>query len=361
MSLNVALRSQNKGRGVPGTHFKRPGSKERMVGGNGEINASTKSDLASQISMLIEAHNSGAIDDTTEVKASIQESREVLAAAYHDKSGSRWAELGAELAGTLNESADRDGFMRRILKEEPVAQGNVPRVRVRRKRTSAIVAAGSGNVYPQIARDDYYYPPEFDISANVRVEKKEIFQGTGDILSDKYLECLEQVQKNEDVTLTTMLKKTVGITHPLQTLVGGLSVFNFTYMRSLITAYNIPVTTCLMASDYWNDIIASPSCGSYFDQVTKYELLQTGYLGNLLGVDFITDSFRHPNLKVLSQGELYMLADPINLGCYTSRGPVESQEVNEATLGSNSRGWYLVETLSMLTFNPRAVVRAQKG
>jgi len=362
--FNLSLRSQ-KGRNaaaVPGVHFKRPGSKERLVGANGEINASSRTDLIVQLAALIDSNNQGMIDEGAgEVTASAKERNEVLSAAFADKSGSRWSEIGAGMAGTLSEAADRDGFMRKILIKEEVAQGNVPRIRVRRKRVTAIISAGNGSIYPTIARDDYYYPPEFTISANVRVEKRELNQGSGDILADKYQEAAEQVLKTEDLRLKELLDATVGIANPLVALVGGLTVSTFTHMRQQISAYNLPVSKCLFSSSYWNDLISSSSFGSYYDPVTKYELLQTGYLGNILGVDLISDAYRHPNLRVLGQSDFYMLGDGANLGAYCDRGPIESVEVSEATLGSNSRGFFLSEDLAMLLFNARAVVRAVRA
>lgn len=360
--LNLSLRSQGKGRAVPGTHFKRPGSAERMIGANGEINANSRADLIAQVAMLIEASANGQIDDTAAgTPISSKERSEILCAAFNDRTGSQWNELGASIAGTLTKSAERDGFMRKLLKEEEAVMGQPIRVRVRRKSITALASAGSGNVYPIIARDDYYYPAEITISANVRIERRELNQGSSDILNEKFLEANEQIMVEEDRNVIATFRKTVGITHPLQTLVGGLSVASFTHMISLIESFNIPVATCVMASDYKNDLIASPSFGTYYDPVTKYELLQQGFLGRILNIDLISDATRHPTLKVLNQGEMFLLSDPINLGAYATRGPVESQEVNEANLGSNARGFFMSEEIATLVHNPRSVVVARRA
>jgi hypothetical protein len=358
---NLILRSQNRARGfagAPGTELKRPGSKERMVGRDGDINANSKIDLMRQIAHLMEASEQGLINDKVEeVAASNKEKFELLSAAYEDKNGGRWAELGAYIAGELSDSADREGFFRRVLKQEEVSQGNVPRMRVRRKNATAVVAGGPGMVLPQFARDQYYYPPEFTISANIRVEHREMNQGTGDIMEDKYVEAQESIMVMEDRTYILMLQALLGMANPTQSLVGGLTPANFAYMRDLITRWNIPVNTVLMASNFWNDIVAGTAFASQMDPVSKYEIQTTGYLGSLLGLDLVTDAYRNPQLKVLQQGEMYMVGAMDNHGAYTSRGPVQSIEVNNYDKGEPARGWYLFEELSMCTFNPRSVVR----
>lgn len=364
MTKNLMLRSQNRARGflgVPGTEFKRSGSNERVVGAGGEINASSKRDLMLQIAALMDATEAGQINDKAEVVATAQERHEALAAAFGDKTSGKWAEMGAAIAGELSESADREGFMRRVLKQEEVSQGNVPRIRVRKKNVTAVVAGGPGQVYPQFARDNYYYPPEFTISANLRIEHREMNQGTGDIMEDKFVEAQEQIMVQEDKTYLRMVNRVLGLANPVQSLVGGLTPANFVYMRDLITRWNIPVTTVLMASNFWNDIVANNAFGTWFDPVSKYEIVNTGYLGNLLGLTLITDAYRHPQLKVLSQGEIFMVGSPENHGAFTARGPVQSVEVNNYDKGEPARGWYMYEELSMLVFNPRSVVRGLRA
>lgn len=345
-----------------GVEFKRPGSNEFMVGAGGEINASSKAELMQQISALINAHETGQVLSSTEEKlATSKERQAALASAFSDRSSGSWSELGASIAGELSETADREGFMRRIIKKEEVSQGQVPRIRVRTKTTTSVVAAGAGSIFPSYARDKYFYPPEFTISSNVRVEHREMNQGTGDILQEKFLESQEAIMVSEDKTLLKMVNNLVNLYNPLQNLVGGLTPQNFVYMRSLISDWNIPVTTVLMSSNYWNDIVANKSFGEWFDPVSKYEIISNGYLGSLLGLSLITDAYRHPNLKVLNKGDLYMFGDAENLGAYTERGPVQSVDVNNYDKGEPARGWYLYEELSMLVFNARALVKGVRA
>ena len=359
-NTNLKLRSHNRARGfrgLPGTEVKLMGSNEHLVGSDGNINASSKKDMMRIISAMMNAHESGEINDRQETLASIKERHETVAAAFEDRNGGRWTEMGAYLAGELSESADREGFLRRVLKQEEVIQGTVPRIRVRRKNVSAMVATGPGEVQYQIARDQYYYPPEFPISANLRIEDREIYQGTGDIMEDKFIEGQEAIMVAEDRTYISIVAQLLNINNPVQLLVGGLTPSNLAYLRDLITRYNIPAVTALMASNIWTDITGNAAWMEAFDPVSKYELHTTGYLGTLLGLNLITDAYRHPALRVLQSGEIDIIGAMENHGAYTSRGPVQSKETDGYNEGQAARGWYMSEMLSMLVFNPRSVAR----
>lgn len=360
MTTNLLLRSQNRARGfsgVPGTEFRRQGG-ERVVGNDGHINASNNRDLMVQIAALLDAREQGEINDHQEVTASVKQKHEALAAAFHDKNSTKWEEIGAFLAGELTEGADREGFMRRLLMQAEVTQGGLPRIRSRKRGVTAVVAANNGGIYPQFARDSYYYPPEFTIATNVRIEHRELNQGTGDILEEKFIESQEAIMVAEDRMWKKMVNKITGVANPVQALVGGLTPANFVYMRELITDWNNSVSKVVMAGNLWSDIVANAAFGAWFDPVSKYEIVNTGYLGNLLGLELITDGYRHPSLKVLEPGEIYMVAAPETHGAYTSRGPVQSIEAGpNPDTGSLARGWFMYEELSMLIFNPRSVVR----
>jgi hypothetical protein len=116
-----------------------------------------------------------------------------------------------------------------------------------------------------------------------------------------------------------------------------------------------------MAADFWNDIIANQQFSGWFDPLSKYEIVTTGVLGQMLGLTFITDGFRHKQLKVLNTGELYLVGDPLMHGGYTDRGPVQSNEVSEYPNGQPARGWYMFEDLSMVIANARSVIKAKRA
>jgi hypothetical protein len=109
-----------------------------------------------------------------------------------------------------------------------------------------------------------------------------------------------------------------------------------------------------------NDITTNTTFGSFYDPVSQYEVVQTGYIGRILGISMITDAFRVPQQKVLNQGDIYLLTSPEFLGAYTDRGPVVANEVNASQSGHGvpARGWHLYELMSMTVANSRGVVFA---
>lgn len=350
---------------TPGKEVRISGSREMLVGRNGEINASSKEDLLRSISQLLTMAADGSLDlsdakDDQEVTA--EQSNQYVAAAYQDTTaGGKWAELGASMAGQVAESADREGFMRRLLVPMELAQGTIPRHRVKTKNVTAVVASSSQQVAPQFVRDKYIMAPEFAISANVRVDQQEINQSIGDIMEDKYYEALESVMVAEDRVWKKMSDNTVGVVHPLQYVAGSLSPAVISYMHAALRSWNIPAETILLAADYWSDIAGNGAFSAYLTPVHQYELIATGRLGVFLGMNILTDGFRQPNLKVLGSGEMYVVGSPILHGSYTDRGPVQSVEVNNYPEGMIARGWFFVEHLSMSVHNARSVIKAVRA
>ena len=74
-----------------------------------------------------------------------------------------------------------------------------------------------------------------------------------------------------------------------------------------------------------------------------------------------TDAYRTAPLKVLDQGDVYIVSGPEYHGGFADRGPVESSELDGAYEGVNARGWYLVETIAMLVHNARSVVKGKRA
>jgi hypothetical protein len=354
-----------KGPAVPGREAIIPGTKDRFVGRDGDMNAYDQKDLLRTVSKLLTAASAGEVDvspATRATRAAESKERQIeLVAAFNDRSSGRWAELGSSISGAITESADREGFMRRVLVRDELAMGNFPRIRVRKKDVTAVLLTTASMVMPQYLRENYLFPAEVTISANIRVENREINQGSGDLLEEKFYEGQESIMVQEDRNWKKLADATVGIDNNLQYLVGGLNPTSFTEMRTQLARWNITPLTCLMAADFWNDITGSTQFSGWFDPVTKYEIIQTGELGQMLGLTFITDGFRQEALRVLNTGEIYIVGDPQMHGAYTDRGPVQSNEVNQYADGIPARGWFMFEDISMIIANTRSVIKGQRS
>lgn len=331
---------------------------ERAVGNNGDLNASNTKDLMKQISKFLEVSSSRGIvteDEAVHRENSSKLKREMLLAAFSNSKAN--ADLGEVLASELYVAANREGFMRRFLARQELNVGMIPMTRMRMKNQVAVVASAPVQVQIQIVRDNFFYPPEFYINARPFVEEREIQQSADDVLEEKFIEGLEAIMVGEDRTWYNQALATVGIANQLTTIVGGLTPEALAQLRNQVLAWDIPVTSCLIATDIWNDIIGNTNFAYVIDPVSKHDLLLTGQLGTIFGMTMYTDAYRFPQHKVLSQGDIFILGDVINTGQYTDRGGIASQPIDGAIEKLPGRGWWLTELVSIIIANPNAIAR----
>ena len=291
-------------------------------------------------------------------KASENRRKALVEAFANDQ---KWSELGAELSKALYTTANREGFMRKLFSRQDISQGNIPRIPVKFKNVMAYKAAGAGQIIPENVRDKYVMPPEFYIEANLWIEERELAQGTGDQLEDKFYEAQENIQVAEDRHWKYLCDHTVGLQNDLQILGGGLDPDSLALMKEQVARWNLPCLNLLFATDGLNDLNGTVF-GSWFDPVSQYEIVMSGTLGRLSGMTITTDAYREPMLKVFDRGEMYITSSPEFHGGYTDRGPVQS--INKEASGEGmgpARGWYVWELISMVLHNARSVVKAQKN
>lgn len=342
-------------------------SNEKIVGAGGEINAGSKRELMHKILEISQMISGGEMytdvshmntPDTS--NAALEDANAILEEAYHGDPHAEWAELGSGLAAELDERLMRDGFMRTIFSRGEVAENSIVRIRVRTPNVRGVVSRGVGTVYPQFVRDKYILADEFQISANPRVEELDMHQGSSDILEDKFYESQEQIMIGEDRTVHALMKASVGIYNAPIYFTGAFSPVVFQGLRQSVTDWNLPAQNLVFANDILSDMIVGNDFTTWFDPVTQYDILQTGRVGSLLGMNMITDGYREPTLQVLQKGEVFCTASPNYTGAYTDRGPVRSEPVTSYPDGIAARGWYVYEHISATLSNAKAVAMATK-
>jgi hypothetical protein len=341
---------------VIASDMRRSQGSERFVGKSGELNASSTKDLFVQMSAFLEqASETGAITETAAIQRQelAAQHEKAVTAAFAAKDSH--AELGEVMAEELYQAANREGFMRRFLARQDLKQGQHPQVRMRMKDVTAVVATSPVQTQAQIIRDNLYTPPEFYITARPFIEQREIEQSLGDVLEEKYLEGLEATMVSEDRIWRTLAIQATGISNPLTLFSGTMTAGGLMTLRNQVGRWNIPVSSWLIANDVWTDIVADTSFQQVIDPVSKHELLLTGMLGSIFGMSIYSDAYRHPQHKVLSQGEMFVIGDTINHGQYTDRGGVNSQPIDGSIEKVPGRGWFLTETISMVIANSRSV------
>lgn len=337
-------------------NFKFNGRSERAIGRNGEINASDVKDLLQNINQMMMASQQGQIVKSKTVTADERRERlAVFTAAYNDRTGGQWNVLGSSIAEAIRQQGDREGFLRRLVMGQPLEQGQMPRVPMPAHDAVAVVATSSAAVEYQIIRNKVFTPPEFSISANLRVENIELQQVSGDILENIYNQGVEATMVTEDRLWKKAADSTINMENPLQYISGQLTPDILSAIRNNVTQWNLPATTALIANDFWNDFISNSNFHSLFDPVTRYELVLNGSIGSIFGMEIITDAFRQKNQKVLERGEIYVVASPENHGSYTDRGGIIPTPVDGAATGTSTKGWFMEEFFSLVIANPRSV------
>lgn len=375
----LALRSDTVSAGtLPYAHPKDlmiPGTKEHLVGADGHFNAYDNADAIAKNRMFVQASATGAVmtDEqaarygrtpiTAAEKAQlVRQNNEEVIAAYHSPDARDWQALGSDMGNYLYETANRQGIMRRLFKRCEVLQGNIPRIPVLYKNVMGWVASSASTIEAQHVRNKFLMPPEIYFEAFPVIGERDIAQSPGDLLEAKLLEAQEATMAQEDRTAFRLIQKVLGSANPVITIQGGLTPSNLGLMRSQILSWNLPVQTLVFASDIWNDMTTNTSFGAFYDPVTQYEIVQTGVLGRILGMEIVSDAYRVPTQKVLNQGDIYLFTSPEYLGGYTDRGPIQANEINASALGLGypGRGWHMWELLSMGVVGGRGIAYARR-
>lgn len=333
----------------------------------GEFNAHNKKELVEALTNLMNSVGKevvpvgqSALASSDEYARTVQERREVLAAAYADTTGQQWAALGANMALQLQEQRNREGFMRRIAIGQTLRQGEIARVMLPTWDTVAVVATSGASIGYQTIRNKMFQPDEFEINVNLRVEQLEIEQVSGDILENMYQQGLDAIMVQEDRLWKKAADATVGIANPLNYIAGSLSTQLLAQIRQGVSDWNLPATTAIISNDFWSDVIGSQDFAQFLDPVTKYDLALHGYLGTLIGMSLLTDAYRQPNQKVLNRGEIYVIGSPENHASYTDRGGVRSTPTSGADLGNTTRGWLMSEMISFILPSGRSCSKGRR-
>lgn len=330
------------------------GSNERIVGNDGNINGGSVKEIMARFAEMASMIAEGEMfTDVSHGDVDERSNTQILEEAFHDPS--QWAELGSGLAASLQERLLREGFMRTLFYRANVEEGSIPRIRVRTPNVHAIKSRGVSMHWPQYVRDRYITTDEFAVTATPEVDVLEIHQGSGDLLEDKYFEAQESIFAAEDRTVVGMFRQATGLYNAPVYFAGQFNPAILQAMRTAVTDWVLPAENLLIANDILGDIMVGNDFSDWFEPITKYEIVQTGRLGRLLGMEIITDGYREQAFQVLNRGESFVTSAPIHTGAYTDRGPVTSTPIEGANKGTNTRGWHLNEYISVVLANAKAV------
>lgn len=342
---------------VLATEYKFGDSSTRLVASNGEINASDKRDALVQAQRLMAAVANGDVttEDRVEEEAAKKERAQMLKAAFADPKVHR--EIGENMAQTIYMTGNRSGFMRRFLNRIELRQGDIPRFEVEKKDVTAFWCAGPTRIETELLTSKWMTPPELSIITRPFVPQNEINQSNTDVLNRKYMAALEAIMVTEDRLWYNLAKATVGVDNEKTVIAGQLTPTALMSVRQKVAQWGLKVPYLLMASDLFVDMV-NADFSNAIEPVVRHELVVTGQLGSLYGMTLISEAYRHPEHKVLSQGEMVAVADPITHGAYSDRGGVNASPIDILNEKVHGRGWIIDESIALSIANSRSVALA---
>lgn len=365
----MTQQAKAKGAVVAVTRDGRPVTDLPMFSASGELNANNRKDALAMGQRYMDMMQRGDIVladansvDTMAASMShadkVRMGNEVFMEALSDSS--KWASLGSSIVARVEDRAERSGLMRNLLQGSTLRQGEIARVELKQHVCHAVVATGPSDLGYQVLRGKVFNPQEFELKTAVRVPVIDLHQIAGDLMGRAERDAHQSIVTKEDRLLMDAVYQAVGRGNPITYLHDKLLPGHLAAMRDQIDSWNIPVAGTVLSSDFWTDMIGSSVWMEALEPVTRYELLSTGRLATLLGMDLITDGFRDPTQRVLERGTLFTFATPEYLGAYTTRGGATSEPTTGANEGNTDKGWLVSKILSMVVANTQGLALAKR-
>lgn len=359
----LTLAGVNKNRATVVTDLTLAGSKQRLIGSNGEFNVANNQELIQVVAQVMQLAQNNRIVTQAQAEDSetfARSNRELVQAAFDSRD--ELIALGEVLAEDVQITQNRDGFMRRFLARQELDQGQIPQIRVNMKNVAAVLATSATQTHTQLLRDNIHYPNEFYITARPFIEQKDISRSTTDILEEKYVDTLEAIMVQEDRIWKQMADETLGLANEFTNVVGRMNTAALAELINKVTRWGLPAKYWLIANDIWTDVIADTSFTNQFNATSfGEELVQTGTIGSIFGLEVVSDQFRHESHKVMNQGEMYVLSSPEHHGQYTDREGLDVRPIDDTHEKVPGRGWVMTEQMSMAIVNSRTVAKARRA
>jgi hypothetical protein len=340
-------------------------SHEPIVGSNGSINGFNMADFMKNMGALMAAASSGQVveEQKAHARATLQEKlgkKEALASAINSNDTATQQALAEVVGDTVYETLGRSGFARKFMTIKPLARTETHRVPVVTPDVTSFISTENSDIPSSQIRQNVLYPKPFVTSARVLIDILELMISPVDLLDIKYNQALEQILVGEDRAFLKFVEAAAPV-HNEPVYFTTLTPTVLASVRNQIdTQGGIPVGGMLMAADIWADIISESEFQNFYSPVEKHEIVLTGRLGTLMGMDIVTDGFRIPNLKVLPQGGLYVFGIPDTLGQIGQYEQMQVTAIDQGVIGVNKKGWLLNNVIDMCVGNARAVVKAAR-
>lgn len=331
----------------------------RLVGANGEYNASSQAELIEQLDGLVRQARAGEINQgfaPVEEDLPLEQNGLVTAAMNEvsPREAGPFQVLGEVFTDSIAETMGRMGFSNKVLAQQDVAEGGTARIRIRQKDVVSWLMLSDGHTVESLIRQKYIYPRGYNLETLVMMEEAEIHEAGAQIIEEKYNDALEATMVRDDNITKFLLDQAA----PTENDVIAFNAFTpqvFVTLRNQIWQWSLPVPHCLMSVDLWDDLFADADWARWYSPIEKHELAVEGKLGRLGDIEIVTDGFRYDTLQVLQPGEVYFLSSPATLGVKANMIALNSSVVDQRMLGRAARGWFIFLRQATVIANSRGV------
>jgi hypothetical protein len=317
----------------------------RMTDDSGEINASSIKELKQRVTTLTAMARNGQIDCMGQVKdsewaKSAQEDAALLKAAYASGDEHNIKLTAEVMLENVWESANRMGWTDHILGVKDCPDGVPNQIEIYRHDAVAFQTLADGAATEQLVHPAFVYPPDYTIQCQIVMNEADIARAGPDFVDRKMQDGLMALMVKRDRILRNLMLQTAGIFNA-PTTYATFTPQVLATMKNQVDSNLIPSANLLIASDLWVDITSAGAwMDDWTDPVHKYQILQEGKLGTILGLNVITDGFRPQLLQVLQPGEAFVTGAPQFAGIHGYRRRTKVTEIQKYIVGQNSRGFY---------------------
>lgn len=345
------------GIGPKGRNGARKLSAEKMFDNKGQINANSKAEAIDKIAAILDGVNDGSF----QVEASygedmgVAEGDAIVREAFSDPTSEGFRQVGQALLNPIKEVIDYEGLARKVLTPRTVKAGDVVRYD-KDVFVNAWVIAEDGQTPESVVDATYFYPPEFEVTANPSIELKDKHRAQFDILARTADRARQAIEHREDTALVNLLQ-TAGNVVNTTSFYATLNMAALEALRYQVERHRLTCDKFIIHRREVSDMVNV--LRTQIDPVTQRELIMAGYLGSILNAMIVTTAGTN-TFEILQPGQAIAVTSPEYLGGMPVRVELYSEPYNQAVIGLPRQGWFWYELISMLVVNAGGVSLGQK-
>ena len=231
-------------------------------------------------------------------------------------------------------------FMRQSLNHMVLEPGQVPILKMD-EPSDVLIALSPTKSARQFVRDTRLCPPEIVLEGKHFVEQRDLTSPYS-ALSELILN-VDETMCQEERLMIYMMKEYPVPKYSLPTLTATLN--------TMAKKLGVDGGTVLMGRNFYIKAIGETAFVEKWAPCTLMADLLKGGLGTWNEkFTLLTDVYRHPQLRVLENDDLILIAPKDKAGMFTDRGGWNHEPITGATEGRAGRGAWMYESLSMSVF-----------